>query len=81
MFPTSSRPALGSTQPHTKWIPEYHFLGVRKQMREADHSAPVVELYIHSSVRLRGMVLNQLSAGTTLAFNIKQKAHFTYCSY
>jgi hypothetical protein len=38
----------------------------------------VMELHIHSYVRLREMVLNQLSTRTTLLFNIRKEAHFTY---
>jgi hypothetical protein len=35
LFSTSSRPALGSTQPPIQWVP-----GVKRQGREADHSTP-----------------------------------------
>jgi hypothetical protein len=45
---TSSRPALGSTQPPIQWVP-----GVKRQEREADHSPPasaeVKKTWIHSS--------------------------------
>jgi hypothetical protein len=47
-------------------------LGVKRQGREADHSPPssaevkeCVELYLHSPIRLHGVVL-RLSTGTTL---------------
>jgi hypothetical protein len=59
-FSVSSRPALGSTQPAIKWV-----LGVKRQGREADHSPPTsaevkknVDLYIHSPIRLHGVMLN-----------------------
>jgi hypothetical protein len=46
----SSRPALGSTQPPTKWVP-----GVKRQRREADHSLPtsaeVKKMWIYTSTR------------------------------
>jgi hypothetical protein len=37
---TSSRPALGSTQPRIQWVPGFLFLGVKRPGREADHSPP-----------------------------------------
>jgi hypothetical protein len=46
--------------------------GVKQPGREADHSPPssskvkMVELNLHSAIHLHGIVLNELSAGTTL---------------
>jgi hypothetical protein len=58
LFSTSSRPAVGSTQPPIQWVP-----GVKRSGREADHSSPGsaevkknVDLYNHSSIRLHGIV-------------------------
>jgi hypothetical protein len=39
-FSTSSRPALGSTQPPIQWVPGALSPGVRRPDREADHSHP-----------------------------------------
>jgi hypothetical protein len=53
---TASRPALGLTQPPTQWTPGAYSLGVKRPVREADHSPPTsadvkecVELYLHFS--------------------------------
>jgi hypothetical protein len=50
-FSISSRSALGSTQPPTKWVP-----GVKRQGREADHSPPtsaeVKKVWIYTSTPL-----------------------------
>jgi hypothetical protein len=60
-----SRPALGSTQPPIEWVPGALSPGLKRQGRETDHSPPAnaevkknVELYIHSPIRLHGLVLN-----------------------
>jgi hypothetical protein len=48
------------------------FSGNKRAEREAEHSfqsstdVKKVELYIHFSIRLHGMMLNELSTGTTL---------------
>jgi hypothetical protein len=39
-FSISSRPAMGSTQPPVKWVPEGSLPGVKRQGREADNSPP-----------------------------------------
>jgi hypothetical protein len=48
LFSTSSRPALGSTQPPIQWVP-----GVKRQRREADNSplasAEVKKMWIYTS--------------------------------
>jgi hypothetical protein len=48
-----------------KWVPGVLSLGVKRPGREADHSPPSsteakerVELYLHSAIRLHGMVLS-----------------------
>jgi hypothetical protein len=40
IFSTSSRPALGSTQPPIQWVPGALSPGVKRPGREADHSLP-----------------------------------------
>jgi hypothetical protein len=52
VFSTSSRPAPGSTQPPTQWIPGALSLGVKRPGREADHSrinAEVKKMWIYIS--------------------------------
>jgi hypothetical protein len=39
LFATASRPALGATQPPTKWVPGVLSTGVKRPGREASHSA------------------------------------------
>jgi hypothetical protein len=64
-FTTASTTALGSTQPPIKWIWGAIFLGIKRPVREADHS-PLssaelkewVELYIHFPIHLHGVVLS-----------------------
>jgi hypothetical protein len=56
LFSTTSRMALGPTQPPSQWVPEALSLGVKWPGCDADHSPPstakvmkCVELYFHSS--------------------------------
>jgi hypothetical protein len=65
LFTTASRPALGPTQPPIQWVPGALSLGVKRSGREVDHSPPssaevkeCVELYLHSPIRLHGVVLS-----------------------
>jgi hypothetical protein len=59
----SSRPGVGSTQPPVQWVLGALSLGVKWLGHEADHSLPSnakvknVDLYIHSPIRLHGIVL------------------------
>jgi hypothetical protein len=39
-FSTSSRPALGSTQPPIQWVPGAFSPEVKRSERETDHSPP-----------------------------------------
>jgi hypothetical protein len=64
--------------PHRLWGPlslqsnEYRvfFPGVKKQGREADHSPPSsAKVKYGGAIRLRSVVLNCLSTGTTLPFS------------
>jgi hypothetical protein len=68
LFTTSSWQALGLSQPPIQWLPGALSLGVKRSVREADHSPPssaeveeCVELYLHSPIRLYGMVLSKKS--------------------
>jgi hypothetical protein len=65
LFSTSSRPALRPTQPNIQWVPGALSPGGKWRGREADHSPPTsaevketVVPYIHSLIRLHGVVLN-----------------------
>jgi hypothetical protein len=53
LFSTSSKPALGSTQPPIEWVPGALSPGVKRQGREADHSPPtsaeVKKMWIYTS--------------------------------
>jgi hypothetical protein len=53
IFSTSSRPALGSTQPPIQWLPGALSLGVKRPGRGADHSPPtsaeVKKMWIYTS--------------------------------
>jgi hypothetical protein len=40
LFSTSSRSALGPTQPPVQWVQGALSTGVKRQEREADHSSP-----------------------------------------
>jgi hypothetical protein len=71
---TTSRTALGPTQPPIQWVPGAHSLGVKRPGREADHSPPssaevkeCVDLYIHSpnTPSWRGAQFKK-NTGTTL---------------
>jgi hypothetical protein len=73
LFSTSSRPALGCTQPPIQRVRGAHSSGVKRPEREADNSPPAsaevkenVDLYIHSPIRLHGVVLNYFTTGTVL---------------
>jgi hypothetical protein len=65
LFTIASRPALGPTQPPIQWVPGALSLGVKRPGHEADLSPPssaevkeCVELYLHSPIRLHGVVLS-----------------------
>jgi hypothetical protein len=65
LFTTASRTALGPTQPPIQWVLGSLSLGIKRPGRAADHSRPssaevkeCVELYLHSPIRLHGMVLS-----------------------
>jgi hypothetical protein len=64
LFSTSSRPALRSTKLPIQWVPGAVFPGLKRPGREADHSPPAsakvkkMWIYIHSTIRLHGVVLN-----------------------
>jgi hypothetical protein len=64
LFSTSSKPALGFTQPPIQRVPGAVSPGVKLPWREADHSPPasakVKKMWIYTSTRihLHGVVLN-----------------------
>jgi hypothetical protein len=62
---TVSRRTMRPTQPPIQWILGALSLGVKRPGREADHSPPssvevkeCVNIYLHSPLRLQGVVLN-----------------------
>jgi hypothetical protein len=64
-FSMLSRPALGPTQPSIQWVPGALPPVAKRPGREADYSTPNssggqenLDLYIHSPMRLYGVVLN-----------------------
>jgi hypothetical protein len=65
LFTTASITALGPIQPPIEWVPGALSLGIKRPGREADHShsssaevKECVELYLHSPIRLHGVVLS-----------------------
>jgi hypothetical protein len=65
IFAKASRPSLGPTQPPIQWVPGALSLEIKRPGPEADHSPPsnvevkeCVELYLHSTIRLHGVVLS-----------------------
>jgi hypothetical protein len=53
LFFTSSRPALGSTQPPIQWVPGALSQGIKWPRREADYSSPAInevkKMWIYTS--------------------------------
>jgi hypothetical protein len=74
-FSTLFRPALGPTQPPIQWVLKARSPGVKWPGGEADRSSPTSDekLYIRSHICLHGIMLNYLSTGTTLHFNLQFK--------
>jgi hypothetical protein len=65
LFTTTSRTTLRPTQLSIQWVPGALSLRVKRSGLEADHSPPssdevkeCVELYLHSPIRLHGVVLS-----------------------
>jgi hypothetical protein len=70
-FSIRPRPALGPTKLPLQWIPGPVSPDVKRPQRNADHwtaSSAEVKNYFH--IRLHGVLLNQLSTGTTLPFSL-----------
>jgi hypothetical protein len=65
-FSTASSQAVGRAQPPNQSVPGALSPGVKRQGHEADHFFHLVprrrmgELYLHSPVCLRGLVLNYI---------------------
>jgi hypothetical protein len=75
-FSMSSRQALRPTHSPTLRLLGFSFAGVKQQGFDADHSPPTSAKVkktwpytIHSSIRLHGIVLSELSTGTTLTLH------------
>jgi hypothetical protein len=63
LYSPASRPTLGPTQYHIQWVPAVPSSGLQRPDSDADCSSPSAEvknteLYLHSPIRLRGLVLN-----------------------
>jgi hypothetical protein len=65
LFDIASRPALGLTQPSNQWVLGALSLGIKWPGHESGHSPPsradvkeCMELYLHSPIRLHGVVLS-----------------------
>jgi hypothetical protein len=65
LFTTTSRTALGTTQPPIQWVPRALSVGVKRPGREADHSPPssaeVKNAWSYTctpQIHLHGMVLS-----------------------
>jgi hypothetical protein len=66
LFTNVSKPTLGPTLPPIQWVQGVLSLGVKQLLREVDHLPPssaevkeCVELYLHSQIRLDGVVLKK----------------------
>jgi hypothetical protein len=64
LFTTASRTVLEPTQPPIQWVPGDLSVAVKRPELEIDHSPTSspevkerVELYLHSPIRLHGVVL------------------------
>jgi hypothetical protein len=75
LFTTTSRTALGLTHSPIQWVSGALFLGVKRPGPEANDSPPssaeineCVELYLHSAIRLHGVVLSLKKARGHLEF-------------
>jgi hypothetical protein len=77
IFSTSSKLVPGPTQPPIPWVPGlfpqwWSGRGVKLTIRlHLVPSSRMAELYRHSPICLRGIVLNELSTGTTLPFTVR----------
>jgi hypothetical protein len=76
---SSSRPALGPTQPPTEWVPGALSLGIKRPGREDDHSSPSsaevkewVELYLHSHFAFMAWCLVKAQGQLYFTFTITQ---------
>jgi hypothetical protein len=69
LFSTSSRPVLRPTQPPIQWVMRDVSPGITRPwplMSNYGRSKKFMDLYIHSTIRFHGVVLNYLSTETNL---------------
>jgi hypothetical protein len=84
LLSTACRPALRPTQSPTQLVPWAFSAGVKRPGREADHlfhlvpRSRVVELHLHSPLRLHGKVLNWLSTRITLPLTRESRRESRY---
>jgi hypothetical protein len=78
LFSTASRPVLGTTHSPLQWVLGFLSPGVKRPGREIVHSPPSSAEVKNCGaipallIRLRGVVLNELSVGTTLLLHYLQ---------
>jgi hypothetical protein len=73
-FSTSARPVVGTTKPPILWIQRVK-LPECETLRNSAKSKKNVDLYIHSSIRLHGVVLNLLSSETIVPRYLMKYLH------
>jgi hypothetical protein len=65
----ASRPALGPIQPPIKWVHGKISTGVKLTTNlQLVPRSRIVELYLHTPIRVHGIMLNLLRTGTTLLY-------------
>jgi hypothetical protein len=84
LFSMLSRPALGFTQPPTKWVPGALSLGSKRPGHEADHSpsasAEVKKMWIYTSIppyTFMAQCLISLSHGQLYLFTTMRTSNLT----
>jgi hypothetical protein len=81
LLSTSSRTAMGPTQPIIQWAQEGSFAGVKRPERGADHSPPssaeVKNTSIYTPIRLHGVVLKYLNTGQLYLAFTKRNIYVT----
>jgi hypothetical protein len=87
LLTTSSKPALGPTQPHIHWVPGTLSLGVKQPGREADHLPPssteVKNAWNYTStppIRLHGVVLSLKKNRDNFTFTLTYSHQQEFCN-